>query len=239
MATLSKLLRGVSYPLMPAADIRGPATGLVAVDVVNGFCKPGAGNLAPPAPDAAIERMIENVARELHRAHERNQQILVLRDRHQPGKPERPFATHCEAGSGEEELVEQLAWLTGLSGVVDLPKDCFNGVIGGINLRTGQNAVINWVNRHRLKRLAVMGICTDICVLQFVQAMLSVRNHGLTPTLEDVIVYEPGCATYDLPLETARKLKLPESAAHPREPFHHIGLTLMAQSGAVITEALE
>ena len=30
--------------------------------------------------------------------------------------------------------------------------------------------------------------------------MLSVRNHGLTPTLKDVVVYEPGCSTYDLPL---------------------------------------
>lgn len=60
----------------------------------------------------------------------------------------------------------------------------------------------------------VVGICTDICVFDFVATVLSARNHSVIPPLEDVIVYSRGCATYDLPLHVAKDIK--GAQAHPQ-----------------------
>jgi len=68
--------------------------------------------------------------------------------------------------------------------------------------------------------------------MDFVLTLLSARNHGLMPGLADIAVFEPGCATYDLPLEVARTLGLPDTAAHPKDIAHHAGLYFMASRGA-------
>lgn len=69
----------------------------------------------------------------------------------------------------------------------------------------------------------VVGICTDICVLDFVCSALSARNRGLLSPLEDVIVYSRGCATFDLPAHVARNIK--GAIAHPQvRPSHYMWL---------------
>lgn len=60
----------------------------------------------------------------------------------------------------------------------------------------------------------VVGICTDICVLDFVCSALSARNHGHVKPLKDVIVYSGACATFDLPLHVAKNI--PGALAHPQ-----------------------
>ena len=60
----------------------------------------------------------------------------------------------------------------------------------------------------------MVGICTDICVLDFVCSTLSARNIGLVPPLEDVVVYSGGCATFDFPIDVARNIK--GTLAHPQ-----------------------
>jgi hypothetical protein len=54
------------------------------------------------------------------------------------------------------------------------------------------------------------------------------------PTLKDVVVLEPACATYDLPMATVKEQGLPETAAHPKAETHHIGLYVMASRGAIL-----
>ncbi|MEK7246094.1 MAG: isochorismatase, partial [Pseudomonadota bacterium] len=78
----------------------------------------------------------------------------------------------------------------------------------------------------------------DICVMDFVLTMLSARNHGLAPPLRDIVVYEPACATYDLPRATALALGLPATAAHPQAEAHHMGLYFMASRGARVADRL-
>lgn len=78
----------------------------------------------------------------------------------------------------------------------------------------------------------VVGICTDICVMDLVLTLLSARNHDLMPGLVDIYVYETACATYDLPRDVAKILDLPPSLAHPKAPTHHMGLYFMASRGA-------
>lgn len=215
-----------------AFDPAAQATGLVIVDIVNGFATVGAGALAPPVPDAQVAGMIDETDRLARRFGQRGWPILAFLDTHQPGKSEPPYPPHCEAGTGEEELVEDLKWLEDHGGATLVRKDCINGFVGAIDPASGRNAVVDWVNAHGLRALLVVGICTDICVMDFVLTLLSARNHGLMPGLADIAVFEPACATYDLPLEVARGLGLPDSAAHPKDIAHHAGLYFMASRGA-------
>ncbi len=221
-------------------------SGLVIVDEVNGFCTPGAGNLAPPAPDARIERMIEETDRLARAFSRKHRPIFVTLDTHQPDRPEPPYPPHCIVGTGEENLVPKLAWLEQDRHATLLRKDCINTFVGAMepaNVRGAHGLFVNrwvdWVNVHGLESIVVVGICTDICDLDFVVTALSARNHGLVPSLKDVVVYEPGCATYDLPREVAEKLGLPPTAAHPRDIAHHMGLYVMASRGAILADRLE
>ena len=92
--------------------------------------------------------------------------------------------------------------------------------------------MIDWVNRHGLRRILVVGVCTDICVMDFVLTLLSARNHDMMPSLTDILVYEGGCATYDLPKAVAEDLGLGPTAAHPQDVTHYMGLYFMASRGA-------
>jgi nicotinamidase-related amidase len=219
----------VAYTPFDAAAVR---SGLVVVDEVNGFATVGAGALAPPAPDRQIERMVVETAHLARLFAKRDAPILAFLDTHEPGNPEPPYPPHCERGTGEENLVPALEWLADCPQATLIRKDCINDFVGAIDLKTGANRLVDWVNVHRLGALVTVGICTDICVMDFVSTVLSARNHGMMPTLKEVVVYEPGCATYDLPRRSALSMGLPETAAHPQALTHHIGLYVMAARGA-------
>src|SRR3546814_17588703 len=105
-----------------------------------------------------------------------------------------------------------------------------NGFVGASG-KDGRNAVVDWVNANKLQRLLVVGICTDICVMDFVLTLLSARNHDLMPTLKDISVHAAACATYDLPTEAAESLALPATATHQQAPTHPLGLPFEASRG--------
>jgi nicotinamidase-related amidase len=247
MLAEAELLERLMHDLpVRLATYAAPArVGLVIVDEVNGFCTPGAGNLAPQAPDAQIERMVAETDRFARRFVARRLPVLAFLDTHEPGKPEPPYPPHCERGTGEENLVPELAWLADNPDVTLIRKDCINAFVGAIEPAaargmhgTSHNKCVDWVNGHRLESIVTTGICTDICVMDFVLTMLSARNHGLMPTLRDIVVLEPACATYHLPRATAEELGLPYTAAHPREHAHHMGLYFMASRGAILAGEL-
>jgi nicotinamidase-related amidase len=164
---------------------------------------------------------------------EKSWPVLAFLDTHEPGKPEPPYPPHCEKGTGEEELVPALKWLESSPAATLVRKDCINGFVGAIGAN-GRNAVVDWVNGNRVETVLVVGICTDICVMDFVLTMLSARNHGLMPTCQEIVVYDGGCATYDLPKAVTKKIGLPETASHPQGLTHHLGLYFMAARGARI-----
>lgn len=243
-ALMAELRAELPVALAPF-DAAGAATGLVIVDEVNGFCTVGAGNLAPPAPDAQIARMVEETGTLARHFVAARRPILAFLDTHESGKPEPPYPAHCERGTGEENLVPELDWLGGCAQATLLRKDCIDGFVGAIESSHaggahGQhhNRVVDWVNLHRLQAVVVTGICTDICVMDFVLTMLSARNHGLMPTLGEIVVLEPATATYDLPRSTAEAQGLAATAAHPKAATHHMGLYFMASRGAVLASEI-
>jgi nicotinamidase-related amidase len=234
--SLEDLARTMPVALASFDPARKPA-GLVVVDEVNGFCTVGCGPLAPAAPNAQVTRMVSETVALARRFEAQAWPVLAFLDTHEPGKPEPPYPPHCERGTGQEDLVPELRWLQASPVATLIRKDCINGFVGAIDER-GRNRAADWIAANRLQAVLVVGICTDICVMDFVLTLLSARNHGLLGDLRDVVVYEPGCATYDLPLEVARKLDLPDTAAHPQDLAHHMGLYFMASRGAMLAGEL-
>lgn len=226
-------------------DVSDKAVGLVIIDEVNGFCTVGAGNLAPPVPNAQVSNMVERTNEIARTFADRRWPIIAALDTHEPGKAEPPYPPHCERGTGEEDIVPQLTWLEDHPDATLIRKDCINFFVGAIEASyggthgTSHNRFVDWVNNHRLEALLTVGICTDICVMDFVLTTLSARNHGLMPTLRDIVVYEPACSTYDLPLDVTSNLGLPSTAAHPQMAVHHLGLYFMASRGAILANRLE
>jgi len=223
-----------ALPVAPMTlKLGGEPTGLVIVDEVNGFATVGSGNLAPPKDNPQVSAMVEETVRLARGFSGQGWPILAFLDTHVPGKPEPPYPPHCEAGTGEEDLVPQLTWLGDDPNATLVRKDCINGFVGAIR-PDGSNAVVDWVNANTLARVLVVGICTDICVMDFVLTLLSARNHDLMPSLKDISVHAGACATYDLPKEAVEHLGLPETACHPQDLTHHLGLYFMASRGAEI-----
>ncbi|EYU39298.1 hypothetical protein ABFS82_11G097300 [Erythranthe guttata] len=206
-------------------------TGLVLVDIVNGFCTVGSGNLAPQAPDRQISEMVDESAKLAREFCDRNWPIYALLDSHHPDIPEPPYPPHCIAGTDESELVPSLQWLENEPNVTLRRKDCIDGFLGSLE-KDGSNVFVDWVKTNEIKVILVVGICTDICVLDFVCSTLSARNRGLISPLEEVIVYSRGCATFDLPINIARDIK--GSLAHPQDVMHHVGLYMAKGRGAKV-----
>ncbi len=226
-------LRGELPVQIVAYDVAAREVGLVLVNQINAWCTPGAGPLAPAAPDARIERMIEETGRLGRLFVDRRRAVLSLVDGRQPA-----------AGGDAAQLVPALAWLEDEPDATILRTDCVDGFVGAIEAvhhgthGATRNRVVDWVNAHRLQTVLVAGMCTDVAVMDFVLTTLSARNHGLMATLLDLVVLEPATATYDLPRQATAGLGLPPTAAHPKLPTHHMGLYFMASRGAILAGEL-
>ncbi|KAI5669755.1 hypothetical protein M9H77_19608 [Catharanthus roseus] len=214
--------------LMVSDDFK---TGLVLIDVVNGFCTVGSGNLAPTAPDKQISGMVDESVRLAKVFCEKKWPVFAFLDSHHPDIPEHPYPPHCIVGTDESKLVPALEWLENEPNVTLRRKDCIDGFLGSIE-KDGSNVFVDWVKTNQIKAILVVGICTDICVLDFVCSALSARNRRILTPLEDVIVYSCGCATFDLPLHVARNTK--GALAHPQDLMHHIGLYMAKGRGAKV-----
>ncbi|USG63013.1 isochorismatase family protein [Sneathiella marina] len=215
----------------------GKNIGLVIVDEINGFATVGAGALAPAVPNEQVSTMVSETNNLAGAFTKRNMPILAFLDTHTPGKPEFPYPPHCEEGTGEEELVPELKWLEQDRNSTLIKKDCINGFVG--STRTdGSNAFVEWVSTNEITDLLVVGICTDICVMDFVLTTLSARNHGMMPGLDEIYVYDKGCSTFDLPRSIAEEAGLGARAAHPQNITHYMGLYFMAGRGAQLVNSV-
>ncbi|KAG0492188.1 hypothetical protein HPP92_005586 [Vanilla planifolia] len=186
---------------------------------------------APPLPNKQISTMVEEASRLAKAFCVRNWPVFAFLDTHYPDKPEPPYPPHCIIGSGEENFVPALEWLEKDPNVTMKRKDCIDGFLCSEE-SDGSNIFSNWVKANDIKVVLVLGICTDICVLDFTCSLLSARNIGRVYPLEDVVVYSDGCATYDLPVHVAKNNK--GALAHPQELLHHMGLYMAKGRGARI-----
>ncbi len=146
-------IEGTAPLVMSALDLSRGKIGLIVVDEVHGFCTPGRGPLAPAAPNPQIERMIEETDLLARRIGPK----LVFRDSHTAEQDEKPYPPHCLVGTGDDMLVSRLEWLESDPDTLVMPKECINGVIGGIR-PDGSNIVFDWAKSSGVDTLVLVGI---------------------------------------------------------------------------------
>lgn len=253
MTTLQDTLDGLRQHMpvsLQTVSLKGKKAGLIIVDEVVGFCSVGGGNLAPAVPNQQVADMVTNTVALAKEFLAKDQPVFAFRDTHVVGRAEPPYPPHCEIGSGEEQLVPELRFLETEKNVTIFNKDCINGFVGAIDRDFHHSAVfevnqvVEWINYNELDSLVVVGICTDICVLDFVVSVLSARNHyyvdgvRMLRTLKDVIVLEPAVSTYDLTESVVESIGLPNTSIHNQVLAHHVGLSVMQARGAILAEKL-
>jgi len=153
-----------------------PSTVILVVDMLNGFCREG--SLASARLDSLTGRLREHLEREVAAG----ARLVFLADVHAPEDPEfAMFPAHCVEGSGEDEIVPELARLAAAGTIVR--KHTFSGFY-----RTGLDAVLEGLAPGVVE---VTGVCTDICVLHTVYD-LRIRGY-------EVVVRSDLVETYDAP----------------------------------------
>ena len=169
---------------LPAAaldEFPAQSTVCAVIDLNAGFCRQGA--LASPYPDAVAPR-----AAALARACAQRQIFTVAyTDCHRPDAPEfAAYPPHCVKGSGEEELLAEIAAVPGIK-VVE---------------KASTNGFLNWyikelLDRYQVEHLIVTGCVTDICVYQFATTCKAYANE--TGRALDVVVPLDCVDTFDIP----------------------------------------
>lgn len=144
--------------------------------------------------------------------------VVFVSDCHRPGDAEyRRFAKHCEEGSGEENVRQELIDACDESGaeyviIYKSEHDVFAGTANPARHPYCLPACSELVQKHLVESgddWIVTGCVTDICVDANVASLV---QRGKTVTVVRSLI-----DTYDLPLATCRELGLPDAAAHDAE----------------------
>ena len=173
----------IEYNLKPtvlANVLNNEQSLVIVVDMINGFCKVGA--LSSPRCKAVIEP-IKNLLDKLP-----NAKKVFVRDCHSQNAAEfKFFPVHC-ADENESALVDELKGYNG----IDLPKNSTNGF----------NALLAKLpNLEFYNHFIVVGVCTDICVMQLALSLRSYLNE--TNLDASVITFTDCCETFDAPNHNA------------------------------------
>jgi nicotinamidase-related amidase len=195
---------------------------LLAVDVINGFCH--AGPLASPRVKniiAPIVTLMENA----YRAGVR--QFVLPQDTHAPEAVEfGQFPPHCVRGTAEAETVPEIRALPFYTQMVILPKNSISSSLSG--------DLEPWLAAHpQIDTFIVVGDCTDLCTYQLamhlrLRANAAQRHHRVLVPVEAV-------DTYDLPVETARKIG---AVPHAADLLHLVFLYSLMLNGVEVVRAI-
>jgi nicotinamidase-related amidase len=149
---------------------------IVVVDMTNAFCR--VGNLASERLDSITSRVVAYLERE----EARGTTLVFLIDTHTPDDPEfQMFPPHAIRGSGEDEVVPELATLARRG--IEVRKSRYSGFYG--------TELDDILSDLRPDVVEVVGVCTDICVMHTVADL---RNRDYP-----VVVRRDLVETYDAP----------------------------------------
>jgi nicotinamidase/pyrazinamidase len=164
------------------SDKAGSKT-IIIVDMLNGFCRTG--NLASARLDSITLRLRDHLEKE----EAGGASLVFLVDTHTADDPEfAMFPVHCVEGSGEDEVVPELAELASRGTVIR--KRTYSGFH-----HTNLDAFLAELAPDVVE---VAGVCTDICVLHTV-AGLRLRGYR-------VLVHRDLVETYDGPEHDADEI---------------------------------
>lgn len=183
---------------------------LFVVDMINGFCKNGA--LADRRILEVVERQKEIIEAYLR---DRNSDVIFIVDSHDKNASEfDSFPIHCLRGSIESEIIDELKPFT--NGKLIIKKNSTSAIFAP--------GVLEVINKNRsLKRVEIIGCCTDICISNFAIPLVSYFNQNNRKV--DVVVDRDAVSTYDSP-------------NHNSEQYSEMAFKLMQQSGVVLVKKL-
>lgn len=178
-------------------------TAVIVVDMIQGFAKSGA--LYSDRVAGIIEAN-KQVLSTLQCEH------VFLCDHHEVNAEEfSVFLPHCEVGSGEELIVEELNPFADHGTIIR--KNSTNGFI--------EPSFQSWLEASNKDTFVVTGCCTDLCVLQFVLSLKTHFNRMNQPS--KIVVIENAVETYDLDI-----------MHHPGDFTHLMSLKMMKDNGILL-----
>jgi nicotinamidase-related amidase len=210
------------------AEVIDPAGGpervaFISVDLLVGFCSEG--RLASPRVGAIVPGVVELLSR-AHAAGVR--QFVLTQDSHPADAPEfREFGPHCIAGTREAETVPELLALPFASEFTVIRKRSLSSV--------ESTELSGWLEaRAHLRRIVVVGDCTDLCVYQAAMH-LRLRANAAGDHSFEVVVPADCVDTYDLPVEVAERLG---AMPHDGELLHRLFLYHLSLNGVRVVRHL-
>lgn len=155
---------------------------VIVVDMLKGF--DNIGNLANPR----VAKIILNIKRLLKKKTREGWKVIFLCDWHELNDKEfKMFPSHCIKDTEEAEIIDELQEFTKKAEIIKKP-----GFSGFFKTNLGEV-----LERENPGKVIVVGVCTDICVLNVV-AELRFRDYR-------VIIPVHCVETYDAPNHPARK----------------------------------
>lgn len=180
---------------------------VVAVDVVNGFCKEGA------LASDRVARIVPEVRRLLIEADEAGVSNFYFPcDSHPPDSPEfQSFPPHCLSGSAESQLVQELAELDFVEPTQVIEKGSISSLV---DTDLAQRLLV-----QKPTVIICAGDCSDLCLYQLALGLRYLANSRKLSWR--ILVDTAAVDTYDLDTATAAEAGIP---AHPGEFFHRVFL---------------
>ena len=180
---------------------------LLIVDMINGFLKEG--NMAFASGMAVVDPILELATNFVAKDYD----IAAFRDEHAPDSLEfRTYPTHCLKGSSESELIDELKIFD--NKIIDIPKASTNGV--------NTQAFQALLKEKSYEESVVVGVCSDICVLQSVLSLITqFYEHNIDTK---VSVATDAIATFD-------------NSEHNANDYHNFAIDLMRNASANISDS--
>ena len=172
-----------NLPAVQLNELDNEETAVVIVDMINGFVREG--SLQSPRAEGVIPAIADlSKAADKH-----NITKLAFADSHTDQSPEfGAYPVHCLAGTSESEVVDELKEIGGYKLIA---KNSTNGF--------HEEEFKKWLKDNKnIKNFIIVGVCTNICVLQFSLTLKTYFN-----TLNEnarIIVPINTVETYDLGL---------------------------------------
>ncbi len=177
----------------------------VVVDMINGFINEG------PLADPSINQIVPKTIEVIESFLKDQKDVLAFQDAHTEDALEfKNYPPHCLKGTSESELIPELKVFE--KNMLQIEKNTTNGFFApGFQDYLKENP--------DLESVTVVGCCTDICVLQFVETL---KTYSQTINKEiEVKVVKDAVDTFGL-------------EGHDKEQFNATSLQLMQSCGAIL-----
>ena len=200
-------------PMPLAAALAEPASAaLCSIDMLNGFCYEG--TLSSPRSAACVPP----IANLFQRAYDRGVRNLIsIQEWHSEHAEEfKAYGAHCVRGTHEAELVRELATLPFARDIEIVHKNSLHTIV--------DTTMEQWLENHSvIDTFIVTGVCTDLCAYDLA---LDLKLRANVRDIPRRVIVPANCVnTYDLPIETAKKIG---ALPHDGDLAHAYFLYMMA-----------